>query len=135
VHLSIFFLDLTLESILEEIWYRSCGLHLIGAPICVFQKKKSLVTLGQSNFSSRPEPNNTQQVIPSWTEHSTTSSKKEDLVDMIQARLPSTWGLLMRMGTRGTMSPRLSRKEQGGLPRDSPLGLKARARGAITEAV
>jgi hypothetical protein len=32
------FQDLTLESILEETWYGSRGLHLIGAPICIFKK-------------------------------------------------------------------------------------------------
>jgi hypothetical protein len=46
------FQDLTPESILEEIWYGSRGLHLIGAPIYVFQKKKNLVRLGQSRFST-----------------------------------------------------------------------------------
>jgi hypothetical protein len=76
------FQDLTPESILEEIWYGSQGLHLIGAPICVFLKKKNLVRLGQSHFSTRPEPNNTQQVIPSWMEHLATSPKQEDLVDL-----------------------------------------------------
>jgi hypothetical protein len=28
---------LTPESILEEIWYGGRGLHLIGAPICLFK--------------------------------------------------------------------------------------------------
>jgi hypothetical protein len=31
------FQDLTPESIFEEIWYGSRGLHLIGAPICIFK--------------------------------------------------------------------------------------------------
>jgi hypothetical protein len=31
------FQDLTPESILEEIWYGSRGLHLLGAPIHVFK--------------------------------------------------------------------------------------------------
>jgi hypothetical protein len=35
----------------------------------------------------------------------------------------------------GTTSPGLSREEQGGLQRVSPLGLRARARRPITEAV
>jgi hypothetical protein len=48
--------------------------------------KKNLVRLDRSNFSTRSEPNSTQQVIPSPTEHSVTSLKQEDLVDMIQAR-------------------------------------------------
>jgi hypothetical protein len=98
-------------------------------------RKENLVRLGQSYFRTRPEPNITQQVIPSQTERSTTSPKQEDLVDMIQARLPSTQGLLMRMGTMGTKSPRLSIREQEGLPRVSPLGQKARARGPMTEVV
>jgi hypothetical protein len=76
------FQDLTFESILEEIWYLIC------ASICVFQKKKNLVRLGHSHFSTRPELNNTQQVISSQTEHSVTSLKQEDRVDMIQSRLP-----------------------------------------------
>jgi hypothetical protein len=42
---------------------------------------------------------------------------------------------MMRMGTRGTASPRLGRKEQGGLPRVSPLGLKAWTKRPITKAV
>jgi hypothetical protein len=128
VHLSMFFKDLTPKSILEEIWYVSRGLHLIGAPIGVFQKK-NLVRLSQSHFNTRSKPNNIQQVIPSRTEYSSTSPKQEDLVDMIQARLPSTRGLLMRMGTRGTMSPGLGRKEQEEIPRVGPLNLKAWARG------
>jgi hypothetical protein len=107
----VFFQDLTPESILEEIWYGSRGPHLIGAPICVFRKKKNFVRLNQSRFSTRPELNNTQQVISSQTEHSATSLKQEDLVDMIQAHLPSTQGLQTMMGTRGTMSPGLDRKE------------------------
>jgi hypothetical protein len=37
------FKKLTTESTLEEIWYGSRGLHLIGAPICIF---KNLVGLG-----------------------------------------------------------------------------------------
>jgi hypothetical protein len=97
----MFFQDLTPESILEEIWYGSQGLHLIGAPIrCTYPRfvEKNLVRLGQSHFSTQPEPNSTQQVIPGWMEHSATSLKQDDLVDMIQARLPSTRGLLTRMG-------------------------------------
>jgi hypothetical protein len=39
------------------------------------------------------------------------------------------------MGTRGTTSPGLDKKELEGLPRDGLLGLKARARGVITEVV
>jgi hypothetical protein len=35
----------------------------------------------------------------------------------------------------GTMPPGLGRKEQGGLPRVSPLVLRAQAREPITEAV
>jgi hypothetical protein len=41
----------------------------------------------------------------------------------------------MRSGTIGTMSHRLGREEQVGLPRVDPLGLRARARRPITEAV
>jgi hypothetical protein len=64
----------------------SRGLHLIVAPIrCTYLRfvEKNLVRLGQSHFSTRLEPNNTQQVIPSRTEHSATSPKQEDLVGMI----------------------------------------------------
>jgi hypothetical protein len=131
----MFFQDLTPESILEEIWYGSWGLHLIRAPIrCTYLRfsKKNLVRLDQSYFSTQLEPNNTQQVIPCQMEHSATSPKQEDLVDMIQARLPSTRGLLMRMGTT---SLGLDRREQGGLPRVDPLGQKAWARRPATEAV
>jgi hypothetical protein len=42
---------------------------------------------------------------------------------------------MMRFGTMDTTSLRLGRKEQGGLPRVSPLGLRAQARELITEAV
>jgi hypothetical protein len=49
-------------------------LHLIGAPIrCIylcFSEEKNLVRLDQGYFSTQPEPNNTQQIIPSQTEHS-----------------------------------------------------------------
>jgi hypothetical protein len=40
VDLSMFLQDLTPESFLEEIWYGSQGLHLIGATIYNFQKGK-----------------------------------------------------------------------------------------------
>jgi hypothetical protein len=36
----MFIQDLTPESILEEVWYGSWGLHLFGAPIYIFQEKK-----------------------------------------------------------------------------------------------
>jgi hypothetical protein len=41
----------------------------------------------------------------------------------------------MRFGTMGTTSPGLGRREQRGLPRVGPLGLRAHAREPITEAV
>jgi hypothetical protein len=44
------------ESILEEIWYRSQGLHLIGAPIHIF---KRLEGAQSESFSTRPEPSST----------------------------------------------------------------------------
>jgi hypothetical protein len=78
VHLSMFFQDLTPELILEGTWYRSRGLHLVGAPICVFKK---LGGIQSEPFSTRPEPNSTQQVIPCRMEHSTNSPKQEDLAD------------------------------------------------------
>jgi hypothetical protein len=49
--------------------------------------------------------------------------------------MSSTQVLLTRFGTMGTTSSRLGRREQGGLPRVSPLGLRARAREPITEVV
>jgi hypothetical protein len=48
VHLSMFFQDLTPESILKEIWYGSQELHLIGAHIRVLQKKKLGETWSES---------------------------------------------------------------------------------------
>jgi hypothetical protein len=78
----MFFQDLTLESILEEIWYGSWRLHLIGEPIrCTYLPFQKLGGTQLEPFSTRPEPNSTQQVIPSQMKHSTTSSKQEDLVD------------------------------------------------------
>jgi hypothetical protein len=49
--------------------------------------------------------------------------------------LPSTLGLLMRFGTMDTTSLGLDRKEQGGLPRVDPLGLRAQAWELIIEVV
>jgi hypothetical protein len=42
---------------------------------------------------------------------------------------------VMRLGTMGTTSPRLDRKEHGGLPRVGLLGLTTWARRPVTEAV
>jgi hypothetical protein len=72
VHLSMFFQDLTPNSIFEEIWYGSRGLHLIRAPIYV---SKNVVKTRSEPFSTRPGPNSTEQLIPSLMKHSTTSPK------------------------------------------------------------
>jgi hypothetical protein len=61
VHLSAFFHDLIPKSILEEIWYESRGLHLIGAPIwCTFLRFQKLGGTRSESFSTRPERNITQ---------------------------------------------------------------------------
>jgi hypothetical protein len=49
--------SLTPESILEVIWYRSQGLHLIGAPIRVF---KGLEETRSESFSTRPKLGSTR---------------------------------------------------------------------------
>jgi hypothetical protein len=51
----------------------------------------------------------------------------------VEARKPKM--VLMRFGTMGTTSPGLGGKEQGGLPRVSPVGLRARASQPITGVV
>jgi hypothetical protein len=78
-------------------------------------------------------------------QHSTSYSKLNKVLNNFTEAGRSGWydpsslakhsGPLTRMGTMGITSPRLGRKEQGGLPRVNPLGLKAWARGPITEAV
>jgi hypothetical protein len=59
--------SLTPESILEEIWYGSQGLHLLGAPICVFKGLEE--TLSESS-KTRPESG---KLVLGREEHSATS--------------------------------------------------------------
>jgi hypothetical protein len=102
--------SLTPESILEEIWYGSQGLHLLGAPICVFKGLEE--TLSESS-KTRPESG---KFVLGREEHSATSLQQEDQDHWDKARLPSTRGQLTISSTNGTMYHGLKRKEQGGQP-------------------
>jgi hypothetical protein len=80
------------------------GLLLKGAPICIF---KNLVGLVHSHLAL----DQSQVALTSYSKSdgalgNFTTSRKIWLI-RIKSRLPSTWGLLMRSGTMGTMSPRL----------------------------
>jgi hypothetical protein len=48
---------------------------------CTYLHFQKLGGTQSEPFSTRPEPNSTQQVIPSRTEHSATSPELEGLVD------------------------------------------------------
>jgi hypothetical protein len=96
---------------------------------------KNLVGLGQSHLAldqSQIVLNNSFQV--GRRTRQLHRSRKIQLI-RIKVRLPSTWVLLTRFGTMGTMSPGLDRKEQGGLPIVSPLSLRTWARKPTTEVV
>jgi hypothetical protein len=135
------FQDLTPKSILEKIWYGSQGLHLIGAPICVF---KNLVGLGQSHLAlnqSQIALNKLFQVGQSPRQ--LCQSGKVWLI-RIKACLPSTRGLLTRFVTTGAADEVCYhryhdswtwQKGIGGLTWVGPLDLRTRAGRAITEVV
>jgi hypothetical protein len=83
------FQDMTPESILEEIWYGSQGLHLIAAPIYVF---RNLVGLGQSHLGldqSQIALNKLFQVGQSTRK---LLQSRKTWLTRIKARLPSTRG-------------------------------------------
>jgi hypothetical protein len=113
VHLSsafiLIFQDLTPESIPEEIWYGSWGLHLFAAPICVF--KKDMKGLAHSHSVLDQSRVALNQPVLSREEHLATSPRQEDPIYQDKARLSSTQGLLTRFGTMGTTSPRIGGKE------------------------
>jgi hypothetical protein len=93
-------------------------LYLIRAPTrCTYPHFSKLDGTQSEPFSTRQDPNSTQRVIPSRTKHSTTLPRQED---RNKAYLPSTWGLLTRFGTMGTMSLGLNREEQGGPTKSRP---------------
>jgi hypothetical protein len=79
---------LTPKLILGEIWYRSHGLHLIGAPTqCTYPRFNQLGGTWLELFSTRPEPISTQLVIPDKAEHSTTSPEEESSNNQDQSSL------------------------------------------------
>jgi hypothetical protein len=95
---------LTPKSTLEEIWYGSRGLHLIGAPIYIFKNLEGLdqrhLALDQSKVALTSYSKSDRALVNFAT------SRKIWLTG-IEAHLPSTRGLLMRFDTMGTMSPEL----------------------------
>jgi hypothetical protein len=104
------FQKLTPESTLEEIWYGSRGIYLIGAPICVF---KNLVGLYQSHLAL----NQSQVALKSYSKLDgplgNFATCRKIWLTRIKARIPSTQGLLTRSSTMGATSPGLGREEQG----------------------
>jgi hypothetical protein len=99
---------LTPESILEEIWYGSQGLHLIGAPIYDF---KNLVGLGQSHLTLGHIQIALNKLFDVRQSTQSLHQSRKIWLIRIKALLPSTQGPLMRFGTMGTMSPGFGRKE------------------------
>jgi hypothetical protein len=127
------FEKMTPESTLEDIWYRSRGLHLIGAPIYIF---KNLEGLDQSDLAL----NQSQIALTNYSMSDGAlgnfTTRRKIRLTRIKDHLPSTRGLLTGSGTLGTTSPRLGQEEHGGgVPRIGPLGLRARARRPITDAI
>jgi hypothetical protein len=87
----------TLESILQKIWYRSHGLHLISTPDdAPVRVKNDSVALGPALLVTR-------LIILYKVDHSTTSPRLRKIeIYQTHVHLPSTWGLLMRFATMGT---------------------------------
>jgi hypothetical protein len=98
--------------------YFGDGQHLFGAPIHVF---KNLVGLSQSNLAL----DQSQIALTSYSKSDRAldnfAMSRMIWLTRIKARLPSTWGPLMRFGTMGTTSPGLDIEEQGGTHESSYL--------------
>jgi hypothetical protein len=121
---------LTPESILGEILYESWGLHLIGAPIRVLT---NLGGLSQSHLALNQSQIALNELFQNKWSTRQLRQNTEDLINQVQSSLVKHSPAADEVWYHGTKSPRLGREGQGCLPRVSPLSLRVRARGPVTE--